>query len=256
VGTTSTGALVRLAEQQAQSGVFLSVLGFGTGNLNDALLEELSNRANGNYAFVDTVAEARKVLVDQAGGTLVTIAKDVKLQVEFNPTRVEAWRLIGYENRILDHQDFDNDSKDAGEIGAGHSVTALYEIIPAGVSTAASVAGAGALKYQSRSVPSDAAASGELLTVELRYKQPDAEQSTHMEVAVTDGATSFSGASIDLQHAAAVALFGMLLRGSDHHGEGTYDTVLEIAARTKQQDQQGYRAEFVAMVEEARRLVR
>ena len=135
VGTTSTGGLVRLAEEQAKAGIFLSVMGFGTGNLNDAMMEELSNKANGNYAFIDTKSEARKVLVEQMSGTLLTIAKDVKIQIEFNPKKVAAYRLVGYENRMLAAQDFNDDKKDAGEIGAGHTVTAFYEVVPVGIET-------------------------------------------------------------------------------------------------------------------------
>ncbi len=256
VGTTSTGELVRLAEEQAKSGVFLSVLGFGTGNLNDSMLEELSNRANGNYAFIDSAAEAQKVLVDEMSGTLVTIAKDVKIQVEFNPNHVQAWRLIGYENRILAHQDFNDDKKDAGEIGAGHSVTALYEVIPVGVQSDVLVTGVDELKYQQVKEPSETADSGEMLTVNLRYKQPEADQSELLSVPVTDGETEFAQASQDFQHAAAVALFGMLLRGSEHKGVGTYDDVLEIAERTAAGDQAGYRTEFVQLAELANKLQR
>ena len=158
VGTTSTGDLVRMVEEKARSGVFLSVLGFGRGNLNDAMMENLSNKGNGNYAYVDGLTEAHKVLVQQMGGTLVTIAKDVKIQIEFNPAQVAAYRLIGYENRMLAAEDFNDDKKDAGEIGAGHTVTALYELVPAGQKV--DVPAVDPLKYQSVAKPSEKASEG------------------------------------------------------------------------------------------------
>lgn len=247
VGTTSTGDLVRLAEEQAKSGVFLSVLGFGTGNLNDAMLEQISNRADGNYAFIDTASEARKVLVEEMTGTLLTIAKDVKIQVEFNPQEVQAWRLIGYENRIMAHQDFNDDRKDAGEIGAGHNVTALYEVVPVGVQSDVVAAATNELKYQRPTKPSEAAGGGELLTVSLRYKLPEADQSELLTVPVTDSGTDFEHAGRDFQHAAAVALFGMLLRDSAYKGEATFEDVVAIATRTAEGDELGYRKEFVEL---------
>ena len=175
VGVTNSGELTRLIEEKARTGVFLSVLGFGTGNFNDAGLEALADRGNGNYAYIDGIREARKVLVQEVGGTLFTIAKDVKFQVEFNPVEVTAYRLIGYENRILRDQDFNDDTKDAGEIGAGHTVTALFEVVPDGVEI--NVPGVDPLRYQAPTRPSTEAGSGEMLRVKIRYKEPDGDQS-------------------------------------------------------------------------------
>lgn len=258
VGITDDGALTRLIEDKAKSGVFLSVLGFGMGNVKDARLEQLADRGNGHYAYIDTEAEARKVFVDELGGTLVTIAKDVKIQVEFNPARVAAFRLIGYENRVLRHEDFNDDRKDAGEIGAGHTVTALYEIVPAG-DAAAPNGGAEPvvepLKYQKpapQAVPSEAAASGELLTVKLRYKEPDGQQSKRLEYPLTDVGQRFGQAGADFQFAAAVAAFGMLLRDSEHKGNATFDAVLELAEAGRGPDEHGHRAEFIELVKVAK----
>jgi secreted protein with Ig-like and vWFA domain len=253
VGTTSTGDLTRMVEEKARSGVFLSVLGFGRGNLNDAMMETLSNKGNGNYAYIDGMSEARKVLVEQMGGTLVTIAKDVKIQVEFNPARVAAYRLIGYENRMLAAEDFNDDKKDAGEIGSGHTVTALYEIVPAGgkVDTPA----VDPLKYQAAAQPpADKPAGNELLTVKLRYKEPDGDTSKRLEFPVVDAGAAFGKASPDFQFAAAVASLGMLLRGSEYKGTATYDAVLEIATAAKGDDPHGYRAELLEMVRRAKTL--
>jgi len=253
VGTTSTGALERMVEEKAKSGVFLSVLGFGRGNLNDAMMETISNKGNGNYAYIDGITEARKVLVEQMGGTLITIAKDVKIQVEFNPTQAEAYRLIGYENRMLAAEDFNDDKKDAGEIGAGHTVTALYEVVPAGGKV--DLPGVDPLKYQTEPKKTrNKERAGELLTLKLRYKQPDGDKSDLLEFPVTDGGEAFSKASPDFQFAAAVASFGMLLRGSQYQGMSSYDAVLEIAQSAKGADKYGYRAEFVQVVERAKPL--
>ncbi len=193
VGTTGTDALVRMVEKEAKGGIFLSVLGFGMGNHNDAMLEQVSGRGNGNYAFIDGREEAHKVLVEQASGTLVTIAKDVKLQIEFNPSQVASYRLIGYENRILAKEDFNDDKKDAGEIGAGHSVTALYEIVPPGVEVAVHAPKVDDLKYQQQATPSEAADSKEMLTLKLRYKQPDGDTSRLVEFPVVDEGVPICG---------------------------------------------------------------
>ena len=251
VGTTSTGALERMVEEKAKSGVFLSVLGFGRGNLNDAMMETISNKGNGNYAYIDGITEAQKVLVEQMGGTLVTIAKDVKIQVEFNPTQVEAYRLIGYENRILAAEDFNDDKKDAGEIGAGHTVTALYELVPAGGKV--ELPDVDPLRYQTApSANQNEQVSDELLTLKLRYKQPDGDTSQLLEFPTTDSGSPFAKATADFQFAAAVASFGMLLRGSAHQGISTYDAVQEIAESAKGPDKHGYRAEFIEMVKRAK----
>ena len=255
VGTTSTGDLVRLAEQNAKNGIQLSVLGFGMGNHNDAMLEQISNKADGNYSFIDSDMEARKVLVEQMSGTLVTIAKDVKIQVEFNPAAVAAYRLVGYENRILDKEDFNDDTKDAGEIGAGHSVTALYEVVPAGVDSDVSTATVDPLKYQQDKVLSDASSSGELLTLKLRYKLPEENESILLSTVVTDGGQRFGTATPDFKFASAVAAFGMVLRDSEFKGDATLAGVLEIAAEAVGSDSGGYRAEFLSMVRRAQRLM-
>lgn len=253
VGVTDRGQLTRLIEEKARSGVFLTVLGFGTGNLQDATMEQLADKGNGAYAYIDSEKEARKVLVEQVGSTLHTIAKDVKIQVEFNPAHVQAHRLVGYENRILHHQDFNDDTKDAGEIGAGHTVTAFYEIIPAGSQTTVMGVG-GNLRYQQTRQLTDAAASDELLTVNLRYKQPDGDTSTLMRVPVEDTARSWEETSDDYQFSSAVALFGMVLRGSKHSADATLDTVLELAAPAAQNDPHGTRAEFLDLVRKAKAL--
>jgi Ca-activated chloride channel family protein len=260
VGVTSTGDLVRVAIDEAKSGVYLSILGFGFGNHNDALLEELSNKANGNYAFIDSDAEGRKVLVEQMQGTLVTIAKDVKLQVEFNPATVASYRLIGYENRRLADRDFNDDTKDAGDIGAGHSVTALYELVPAGIDAPLAKAGVDPLKYQEsadignalRGVPE--AKKSELLTLKLRYQPPTGSQSTLLTFPLKDSGSRFNSASADMQFATAVASFGMLLRQSKFKGDASFASVIETAAAARGEDRHGLRAEFLELVQAAQRL--
>ena len=250
VGTTSSGALVRKVEQQAKSGVFLSVLGFGRGNLNDQMMEQITNSGNGNYFYIDSMTEARKVLVEQMGATLVTIAKDVKIQVEFNPAKVAAYRLIGYENRLLADQDFNDDKKDAGEIGAGHTITALYEVVPAGV--AIDLPTVDPLKYQAETTPADNAEHGdELLTLKLRYKQPDGDTSQLLEFPLADEPMAIDQADDDFRFAAAVASFGMLLRHSQYLGTTTYDQVIELATSARGEDAHGYRVELVNMIRTA-----
>ncbi len=249
VGTTGHGELIQLIEDRARSGVFLSVLGFGMGNIKDGTLEQLADKGNGNYAYIDDLDEARKVLVTERAGTMVTIAKDVKIQVEFNPAEVSGYRLIGYENRKLAARDFNDDSKDAGEIGAGHTVTALYEIVPAGADQA--VPGVDPLRYQQPVANTEASHSGELLTVKLRYKQPDGDSSQLLSFAVRDGGTSWAHASSDFKFAASVAAFGMLLRSSPHSGTATWGSVLELATEGAARDPHGYRAEFLQLVSRA-----
>jgi len=250
VGTTSTAELERLIEERAKGGVFLTVLGFGMGNHNDEMMEKLADKGNGNYGYVDSEQEARKLLVEQAGGTLVTIAKDVKLQLEFNPLAVGAYRLIGYEDRMLRAEDFNDDKKDAGEIGAGHTVTALYELVPPGkpVETPA----IDELKYQRPAAPTEAAASGELLTLKLRYKDPDGEASHEpLVIAARDDGHGFAQATADFKFASAVAGFGLLLRGSEFKGNLTYAAVLELAGEGLGPDPNGHRAAFVELVKKA-----
>lgn len=244
VGVSSQGELVRLIQEEAKSGVFLSVLGFGTGNLKDATMEQLADKGNGNYAYIDSLAEARKVLIEQAGGTLVTIAKDVKLQVEFNPAAVTAYRLIGYENRVLAHQDFNDDKKDAGEIGSGHSVTALYEVVPKGVKL--DVPGVDPLKYQTPSGPSGG--SGDLMTVKLRYKQPEGSKSSLAEYTVKDSGKALADATADFKFAAAVAETGLLLRGSAFKGSASFADAERLAAEGLGKDELGYRKGFVELL--------
>ena len=252
VGVTSEGDLVRLIEEKRQSGVFLSVLGFGTGNVKDSTMEKLADKGNGNYAYIDTLGEARKVLGEQIGGTLFTIAKDVKIQVEFNPKQVAAYRLIGYENRLLRDQDFNDDTKDAGEIGAGHTVTALYEVVPFGQKF--ENPGIDPLKYQQPTQPSEMANSNELMTVKLRYKEPAQNQSKLLSVSLADSKATLASASENLKFASAVAEFGMLLRDSKYKGQANYNKVLELARAATGRDAQGYRSEFIQLVETARML--
>ena len=254
VGMTSRSELFTLIEDKAASGVFLTVLGFGMGNLQDDTMEGLADKGNGHYAYIDNLNEAQKVLVDEMSATLVTIAKDVKIQVEFNPAEVNAYRLIGYENRLLAAEDFADDTKDAGEIGAGHTVTALYEIVPAGVPI--DLPEVDELRYQDRTEPSSAAGSGELMTLKLRYKEPDGDTSKLLSFPVTDDGASYAEADEDFKFAASVAAFGMLLRSSPYAGTATYDGVLELAEEGQGYDPYDYRAEFLELVKIAKRLSR
>ncbi len=247
VGASSDAEMVRLIEDRREQGTFLTVLGFGTGNLKDSKMEKLADHGNGNFAYIDNLMEARKVLVTEMGGTLLTIAKDVKIQVEFNPSRVQAYRLIGYENRLLANEDFNDDKKDAGELGAGHSVTALYEVIPVGVESAFPIRGVDSLRYQAPGTLASTSDSPELLFVKLRYKAPDGDESQLIEQPVLD---STNEPSLDLRFAAAVASFGMILRESEYCGsEWTMANVLSLARGSTGEDTEGYRAEFVRLVE-------
>ena len=251
VGVTNQGDLTRLIEEKRASGIFLSVLGVGTGNTKDSTMEKLADRGNGNYAYLDSLHEARRVLVHEAGATLVTVAKDVKIQVEFNPVNVAAYRLIGYENRLLRNQDFNDDRKDAGENGAGHTETALYEVVPAGADV--NVPGVDPLKYQRPSTSAPGVASDELMTVKLRYKAPDADESRLITVPVKNRTTEMSA---NVGFAAAVAEFGMLLRQSEHRGSSTHADAAALARRFRGSDADGYRSEFVKLVELAEALTR
>jgi Ca-activated chloride channel family protein len=250
IGVSSDAEMVRLVEEKRKQGTFLTVLGFGMGNLKDSKLEQIADHGNGNYAYIDDLHEARKTLVTELGGTLLTVAKDVKIQVEFNPKRVSAYRLIGYENRVLANDDFDNDAKDAGEIGAGHSITALYEVVPFGVTGTIQMTER-KLRYQQSPQNAQAAAGNELLFVKVRYKEPKSSTSKLLERAVHDRATSTSA---DLRFAASVAAFGMVLRNSEHRGNADYDMVLRLARESIGKDSEGYRSEFVKLVEQARAL--
>ena len=255
VGITNRDDLMKLIVDKAKSGVFLTTLGFGMGNLKDSTLEQLADKGNGNYAYIDDLREAKKVFVEQMNGTLITIAKDVKIQIEFNPAEVASYRLIGYENRILAHQDFNDDKKDAGEIGAGHTVTALYEVAPAGGKATEERAAVDPLKYQ-KAPQADAAGKGEMLTLKLRYKQPDGDVSKLIETPLVDAGQPYGKATADFKFAASVALFGMLLRDSPHKGTGTIDAALELAREGLPKDEEvgGYRKEFIELVEHAKTL--
>ena len=256
VGMTDQGQLVKMIQEKAKSGVFLTTLGVGTDNYKDALMQKLADKGNGNYAYLDSLEEAQKVLIDQMNGTLVTIAKDVKIQVEFNPAQVGAYRLIGYEKRMLRKEDFNNDKKDAGEIGAGHTVTALYEIVPVGRETRGGEVDDLKYSHPAEEKPERYASDGskELLTLKLRYKQPDGDKSKLLEFLVTDNGKSFSRASGDFRFATAVAEFGMLLRDSEFKGDSSYGAVLELAQEAKGTDAEGYRSEFLTLVKAAQRL--
>ncbi len=249
VGITNRGDLTRLIEDKAKSGIFLSALGFGMGNYKDATLEMLANKGRGNYAYIDTPNEAKKVLVEQINSTLVPVAKDVKIQVEFNPQRVSSYRLIGYEDRIMAKEDFNDDTKQAGVIGAGHAVTALYEIVPVGVSEPKP--GVDPLKYQKQAQPSPAAQSDELLTVKIRSKEPEGDKSVLSEFAVRESKQKFGNASRDFKFAAAVAAFGMALRDSPYKGSTNMENALDWAKAGKGEDKHGYRQEFIRLIHRA-----
>lgn len=267
VGPSSEGELTRLIEEKTKSGVFLTVLGFGMGNIKDSTLELLADKGNGHYGYIDTRREAEKVLVEQVNGTLVTIAKDVKIQVDFNPAKVAAYRLIGYENRLLKAEDFNNDRVDAGEVGAGHTVTALYEIVPVGAPDAGRTPPVDASKYTAAPgsrLPApgsqlQSSASNELLTVKLRYKEPAADESRKVEFPLGDAERRFTEASADFRFAAAVAGFGMILRDSPHKGTATIGDVVAWAAAASAHpadDPGGYRSDFIGLARQAQALLR
>jgi Ca-activated chloride channel family protein len=252
VGVTSQDELTRLIEEKAKSGVFLTVLGFGMGNYKDSTLEKLADHGNGNYGYIDSQREARRLLVDQMGGTLVTIAKDVKIQVEFNPAQVAEYRLIGYENRVMADHDFDDDTKDAGEIGAGHTVTAFYEVVPVGAPPVARTARP--LKYQQPRRLSKKAHGQETLTVHLRYKKPAGEASVLLEAVLKGAPASFEEAPDDFRFASAVAAFGMILRDSPYRGSASLADVGRWARGALGKDATGQRQELVDLVGVAERL--
>lgn len=255
VGIPNDADLIRLIEQKREQDIFLTVLGFGTGNLKDAKMEQLANNGNGNYAYIDNLLEAKKVFVTEMGGTLLTLAKDVKIQVEFNPSQVQAYRLIGYENRLLAAQDFNDDTKDAGELGAGHTVTALYEIVPVGVDSPIDLPQVDDLKYQTTQT-TNTNFGNELMQLKLRYKPPTGDTSALITTAIANETTPLAQTSADFRFAAAVAEFGMLLRESPYRGESSYDQVLELAQNAQDQDTAGYRREFIQLVQKAQSLGR
>ncbi|MEQ9090820.1 MAG: von Willebrand factor type A domain-containing protein [Balneola sp.] len=246
VGVSNNSELVDLIEEKRDQGIFLSVLGFGSGNLKDSKMEQIANNGNGNYYYIDNLLEAKKVLVSEMGGTLHTIAKDVKIQVEFNPQNVKAYRLIGYENRLLADEDFNNDKKDAGELGSGHTVTALYEVIPHGVDIDSSLSDIDPLKYQTPTTPVNGF-NDELMTVKLRYKQPDGDKSELLIQVIKR--SERSELSENLKFASSVASFGMLLRDSKFKGSSSFEMVQQLAKESKGVDENGYRAEFIKIVE-------
>lgn len=251
VGPSTDGELQRIIEQEREKGIFLSVLGFGMGNYKDNKLETLADKGNGNYAYIDNFEEARRTFVTEFGGTLFTIAKDVKLQIEFNPKYVQSYRLVGYENRMLQNEDFNNDKKDAGDMGAGHTVTALYEIIPAGKGTNQPLA-VDPLKYQ---LPKQAAGNtSEVLTVKLRYKDPAASSSQLITQVLRWKQQDITQAPEDFRMATAVADFGLLLRNSEHKGSASWEQVLKLAGNARGTDEEGYRAEFIQLVKKAQLL--
>ena len=247
IGTSSTSELVRMIEEKRGQGIFLTILGFGMGNYKDGRMEQLADKGNGNYFYIDGLLEAKKVFMDDMRGTLFTIAKDVKIQVEFNPAKVKGYRLIGYENRMLKKEDFADDKKDAGELGAGHTVTALYEIIPYG--SKEEIPGADKLKYQETKISPQAFKSKELLTVKLRYKDPDGDTSQLIVHPLVDRSVQLARASNNFKFSAAVAQFGLLLRDSEFKGSASLSGVLELAKEAKGADSHGYRAEFINLVE-------
>jgi Ca-activated chloride channel family protein len=248
VGVSSNSGLEQLIEKERKSGVFLSILGYGMGNYKDDKMQTLAQAGNGNHAYIDNLQEANKVLVNEFGSTMYAVAKDVKLQVEFNPAKAQAYRLVGYETRLLNKEDFNDDTKDAGEMGAGHTVTAFYEIIPVGVKSAL-LGSIDPLKYRKEvkeSLKVDLSFP-ELLTVKLRYKQPNADVSKKIEVPVIE--VEKESDSEDFRFAAAVAMYGQLLRDSKYKGDATYDKVIALAKTGLGNDPQGYRREFVRLAE-------
>jgi len=254
VGISSSDELENMIESKRKTGIYLTVLGYGMGNYKDKKLQVLAEKGNGNHAYIDNIQEANKVLVNEFGSTMYTVAKDVKIQVEFNPAFVNAYRLIGYESRLLNKEDFNDDTKDAGELGSGHTVTALYEIIPVGVSN--NFGGIDDLKYQKNNAsanPLQLTNSSELLTVKLRYKFPTSNTSNKMEVPVLAGDINKNPSS-DFQFIMAVSMFGQLLRESDFKGSSTYDKVIELANKGIGTDSHGYRREFVRLVESVNQL--
>lgn len=255
VGPSSDDDLVRLIEQERKSGVFLSVLGFGMGNYKDSKMQQLADKGNGNHSYIDNLNEAKKVLVHEFGSTLFTIAKDVKIQIEFNPAKVQSYRLLGYENRMMATEDFNNDVKDAGELGSGHTVTALYEIIPVGVKDDFTKP-VDKLKYQAAQKELTAGFGNELMNIKLRYKKPTEDVSKLMVHPVSNDEVPLTGSSDNFRFAAAVAEFGMMLRNSAYKQHASYQQVIDLAQSAKGIDENGYRAEFIKLVSTAGAIVK
>jgi Ca-activated chloride channel family protein len=246
VGVSSEADLQRLIEQKRKEGVFLSIMGFGMGNYKDSHIETLADKGNGNYAYIDNIQEARKEFVQEFGGTLFTVAKDVKIQIEFNPVHVQGYRLIGYENRALKNEEFHDDKKDAGDMGSGHSVTAIYEIIPTGAKNAY-LPQTDPLKYQQNN-SSDAGKTQELLTIKVRYKTPESEKSVLFDLAISKASKPWNDCSENLRFASSVAEFGLVLRGSEYKGTATYQDIISRAKSAFGKDEEGYRSEMVRLV--------
>jgi Ca-activated chloride channel family protein len=253
VGASSDDDMVRLVEKERNKGIYLTVLGYGMGNYKDSKMELLADKGNGNHAYIDGINEAKKVLVNEFGGTLFTIAKDVKLQVEFNPAVVAGYRLIGYENRLLNKEDFNDDKKDAGELGSGHTVTALYEIIPVGVNSPF-LKNVDPLKYQQNKSTVSSDFNGEILTVKFRYKNPTRDNSELIVHSVKNENTDLNKTSNNFRFAASVASFAMLLRNSEYKGNLSFEKVLNLATSSLGTDAEGYRKEFIGLVEKAQKL--
>lgn len=254
VGDSSDGDMETLITKERSSNVPITIMGFGMGNLKDSKMETLADKGNGNYAYIDNITEARKTLITEFGGTMFTVAKDVKLQVEFNPTKVQAYRLVGYEDRLLAKEDFNNDKKDAGDMGSGHTVTAFYEIVPIGVKDDYS-SSVDPLKYQkTTNSPATGSYSDELMTVKFRYKQPNTDVSKMSLVTVQNKPVAFGSTSVDFRFASAVAEFGMMLRGSEFKQGSSFDQAIVIARGARGNDEDGYRSEFVRLVESAKSL--
>jgi Ca-activated chloride channel homolog len=254
VGDSSDGDMETLITRERSTNVPITIMGFGMGNLKDSKMEILADKGNGNYAYIDNLTEARKTLITEYGGTMFTVAKDVKLQVEFNPAKVQAYRLVGYEDRLLAKEDFNNDKKDAGDMGSGHTVTAFYEIVPVGVADDYSNS-VDPLKYQkTKDAPIAGSYSGELMTIKFRYKQPDSDKSSLSVITVQNNPVSFSSTSVDFRFASAVAEFGMLLRGSEFKQGSSFDQAIGIAKSARGNDEDGYRSEFVRLAETAKSL--
>lgn len=250
VGISSEDGLQRLIEKKRQSGIFLSVLGFGTGNYQDAKMQLLADKGNGNHNYIDNISEAKRVFVNEFGGTLFTIAKDVKLQIEFNPQKVQGYRLIGYENRLLNKEDFNDDKKDAGELGSGHTVTALYELIPTGIKDTM-LKNVDALRYQKVKPLSKTDFNDEVMNIKLRYKKPDGDKSVLIEHPLKDENIAFNATSSNFRFASAVAEFGMLLRNSEYRGNADFTSVTQTAQSAIDNDAEGYKKEFIELVKKA-----
>lgn len=254
LGLSSDDELVNLIEEKRKTGIFLTVLGYGMGNYKDSKMQQLADKGNGNHGYIDNINEARKVLVNEFGGTLFTIAKDVKLQIEFNPKKVQSYRLIGYENRMMQNEDFNNDKKDAGELGSGHTVTALYEIIPIGIKDEFTTK-VDDLKYQDKPT-NNSNYTDELLTIKFRYKEPNSEVSKLIVHPVLDNNISLESTSGNFKFSAAVAEFGLLLRNSSFKENASYTQAIQLARDSRENDEDGYRAEFLQLVQSASALAK